>query len=75
MNTMMIQKKVTKVKLLLQGKVESFEEYETRLNKGLSELHENDDVDHVVVLPSAAADGRLCCCINFQMYVSKPKKI
>jgi hypothetical protein len=50
----------TQVKVVLQGSVESFEEYETRLNDILSTIKE----DKVIVFPCADQSGRICSIIN-----------
>jgi len=69
-------KYTTQVKIVLQGKVESFEEYETRLNEILRTL--KVDAGRAIVLPTSANDGRMCCAINYELFLNnkttKPKK-
>lgn len=60
----------TQVKIVLQGKVEPFHEYEYRLNNIIKEQEYQTDEERkssrnaIIVIPSASADGRMCCVIN-----------
>lgn len=53
-------KHYTQIEIVLQGKNESFEDYEKRLNKKMKIVSNCI----MFVTPSAACDGRLCCLIN-----------
>lgn len=63
------QKQITQVKVVLQGKTESFSDYERRINDLLKDLPYN-----TFVFPSAAADGRICSIINFRSYTPATTK-
>lgn len=56
----------TKIKIVLQGKEQSFQDYENEINKQLAELEKKYDDCRPVVIPTAAHDGRMCCVINFK---------
>ncbi len=57
----------TQVKVVLQGKVETFDEYETRLNKILKDL--KCDMGQTIVMPTSASDGRMCSIINYKLFI------
>lgn len=65
----MPQKQITQVKVVLQGKAESFLDYERRINGLLKDLPYN-----TFVFPSAAADGRMCSIINYRSYTPATTK-
>ena len=50
-------KKNTQVKLLLQGKVETFEDYEKRLNKTLEALEYDTNATQPFVFPTQLPGG------------------
>ena len=52
----------TRIKIVLQGKVESFQENEDRLNEMIIELEDGET--GVICCPSASADGMMCTIIN-----------
>jgi hypothetical protein len=56
------KRQVMQVKVVLQDKVEPFEDYQKRLNEMLLVLPRPD---MGIVVPSASADGRMCCVINY----------
>lgn len=62
--------KVTQVLVVLQGKVQSFEDYEKELNAILRELPTKVKLDSdPVVLPTADQSGRLCCVVNYRVEI------
>lgn len=72
-------KSIFQVKIVLQGNVESFEDYEKRINTELVKIQQQNKMtyssDHAITLPSADQSGRLCCVINYKTEVKiKTKK-
>jgi hypothetical protein len=67
-----------KVKLILQGRTESFEEYENRINDFLKIIGEGIKIQEAlgskviqpIVVPSASSDGRMCCVLNYDSHAS-----
>lgn len=54
----------TVVRLSLQGRSQSFSDYEDSLNEQIAALEIEFPQCDLIVLPFAAHDGRICCVIN-----------
>lgn len=57
------------IRLLLQGKEESFDSYENRLNEEAQKMQNDNEIISVIIVPSAAADGRMYCVINYTIVI------